>query len=109
MTLLDIEVDLSDEAQSIRDTVHKFAEEAMRPAGDALGDVSTSCTPMHGDEHPGQQQHGGEGGEHSPQPHSPRSQARSRALRDRVFLLISSSVGRSGPRVNERPSGRPRH
>ena len=36
MTLLDIEVNLSDEAQSIRDTVHKFAGEVMRPAGAAL-------------------------------------------------------------------------
>jgi alkylation response protein AidB-like acyl-CoA dehydrogenase len=36
VTLLDIEVDLSDEAQSIRDTVHKFAEEVMRPAGVSL-------------------------------------------------------------------------
>ncbi|MBW2448354.1 MAG: acyl-CoA/acyl-ACP dehydrogenase, partial [Deltaproteobacteria bacterium] len=36
MTFLDIEVDLSDEAQTIRDTVHKFAEEVMRPAGEAL-------------------------------------------------------------------------
>jgi len=36
VTLLDIEVDLSDEAQSIRDTVHKFAEEVMRPAGASL-------------------------------------------------------------------------
>jgi len=36
MALLDIEVDLSDEAESIRDSVHKFAEEIMRPAGQAL-------------------------------------------------------------------------
>jgi len=36
MALLDIEVDLSDEAQGIRDSVHKFAEEIMRPAGQAL-------------------------------------------------------------------------
>jgi len=36
VTFLDIEVDLSDEAQTIRDTVHKFAEEVMRPAGEAL-------------------------------------------------------------------------
>ncbi len=36
MTLLDIEVDLSDEAQGIRDAVHKFSEEVVRPAGDAL-------------------------------------------------------------------------
>ena len=41
MALFDIEVDLSEEASGIRDTVHKFAEEVMRPAGaqlDRLGD-----------------------------------------------------------------------
>jgi len=36
MQLPDIEVGLSDESQAIRDTVHKFAEEVMRPAGTEL-------------------------------------------------------------------------
>jgi alkylation response protein AidB-like acyl-CoA dehydrogenase len=36
VALLDLEINLSDEAQSIRDTVHKFAAEIMRPAGAAL-------------------------------------------------------------------------
>ncbi len=36
MTLMDIEVNLPEETQSIRDTVHKFAEEVMRPAGEQL-------------------------------------------------------------------------
>ena len=40
MTLLDIEVNLSEEAQSIRDTVHKFAEEVMRPAGEKLDSLA---------------------------------------------------------------------
>jgi hypothetical protein len=33
MALTDIEVNLTEEAQEIRDTAHKFAEEVMRPAG----------------------------------------------------------------------------
>lgn len=36
MGLTDIEVDLCEEDRSIRDTVHKFAAEVMRPAGTAL-------------------------------------------------------------------------
>jgi alkylation response protein AidB-like acyl-CoA dehydrogenase len=36
MPLADIEVNLSDEASAIRDSVHKFAEEVMRPAGAEL-------------------------------------------------------------------------
>jgi alkylation response protein AidB-like acyl-CoA dehydrogenase len=36
MQLPDIEVGLSDEAQAIRDTVHKFAEDVLRPAGTEL-------------------------------------------------------------------------
>ena len=41
MAMIDLEVELSDEEQAARDTVHKFAEEIMRPAGvelDALAD-----------------------------------------------------------------------
>jgi acyl-CoA dehydrogenase len=33
MSVVDLEVGLSDEAREIRDTAHKFAEEVMRPAG----------------------------------------------------------------------------
>ena len=40
MALTDIEVDLSDEAQEIRGTAHKFAEELMRPAGAELDKLS---------------------------------------------------------------------
>jgi len=36
MASIDLETQLSDEEQSVRDTVHKFAEEVMRPAGIAL-------------------------------------------------------------------------
>ncbi|OFV81432.1 MAG: hypothetical protein A2W26_05060, partial [Acidobacteria bacterium RBG_16_64_8] len=36
MAMIDLDVDLSDEERTIRDTVHKFAEEVMRPAGIAL-------------------------------------------------------------------------
>jgi alkylation response protein AidB-like acyl-CoA dehydrogenase len=36
MPLTDIEVNLSDEAQAVRDTAHKFAEEVLRPAGAEL-------------------------------------------------------------------------
>jgi alkylation response protein AidB-like acyl-CoA dehydrogenase len=36
MLLPDIEVNLSDEVQAIRDTAHHFAEEVMRPAGTEL-------------------------------------------------------------------------
>ena len=36
MPLTDIEVNLSDETQAVRDTAHKFAEEVMRPAGAEL-------------------------------------------------------------------------
>jgi acyl-CoA dehydrogenase len=41
MTMIDLEVGLSDEERTIQDTVHKFAAEVMRPAGvklDALPD-----------------------------------------------------------------------
>jgi alkylation response protein AidB-like acyl-CoA dehydrogenase len=41
MALLDLDVGLTDEEQAIRDRVHKFAEEVLRPAGrqlDALAD-----------------------------------------------------------------------
>ena len=36
MPLTDIEVNLSDETQAVRDTAHKFAEEVLRPAGAEL-------------------------------------------------------------------------
>ena len=36
MASIDLETQLSDEERSVRDTVHKFAEEVMRPAGIAL-------------------------------------------------------------------------
>jgi alkylation response protein AidB-like acyl-CoA dehydrogenase len=36
MASIDLEAQLSDEERGIRDTVHKFAEEVMRPAGIAL-------------------------------------------------------------------------
>jgi alkylation response protein AidB-like acyl-CoA dehydrogenase len=36
MALVDLELDLSPEEQAVRDTVHKFAAEVMRPAGEAL-------------------------------------------------------------------------
>ena len=36
MALIDLDVDLSDEERKVRDTVHKFAAEVMRPAGIAL-------------------------------------------------------------------------
>ena len=36
MTSIDIEIGLSDEDCAIRDTVHKFAEEVLRPAGAEL-------------------------------------------------------------------------
>jgi alkylation response protein AidB-like acyl-CoA dehydrogenase len=41
MASIDLEIELSDEERAVRDTVHKFAEEVMRPAGarlDALAD-----------------------------------------------------------------------
>ena len=36
MALVDLELDLSPEELAVRDTVHKFAAEVMRPAGEAL-------------------------------------------------------------------------
>ncbi|MBI4514230.1 MAG: acyl-CoA/acyl-ACP dehydrogenase [Deltaproteobacteria bacterium] len=36
MAMIDLDVDLSDEERRVRDTVHKFAAEVMRPAGVAL-------------------------------------------------------------------------
>ena len=36
MSMIDIDVELSEEEQKVRDTVHKFAAEVMRPAGVAL-------------------------------------------------------------------------
>jgi alkylation response protein AidB-like acyl-CoA dehydrogenase len=48
MPLVDLEVDLSPEEQAVRDTVHKFATEVMRPAGtqlDALADPSDVIAP----------------------------------------------------------------
>ena len=59
MALVDIEVGLSDQEREIRDTVHKFAEEVMRPAGAALdrlpdpADVIAPDSPLWGvfDEH----------------------------------------------------------
>ena len=36
MLLPDIEVGLSEEARAIRDSVHKFADEVLRPAGTQL-------------------------------------------------------------------------
>ena len=44
MPLTDIEVNLTDEAQAIRDTAHKFAEEVMRPAGAELDRLPTPPT-----------------------------------------------------------------
>jgi alkylation response protein AidB-like acyl-CoA dehydrogenase len=48
MALTDIEVNLTEEAQEIRDTAHKFAEEVMRPAGvelDMLADPADVSAP----------------------------------------------------------------
>ena len=48
MPLVDLDVDLSPEEQAVRDTVHKFAEEVMRPAGaqlDALADPDDVIKP----------------------------------------------------------------
>ena len=36
MTSIEIEAELTDEERTIRDTVHKFAEEVMRPVGEQL-------------------------------------------------------------------------
>jgi hypothetical protein len=36
MPMMDLDIDLSDEERRIRDLVHKFAAEVMRPAGIAL-------------------------------------------------------------------------
>jgi alkylation response protein AidB-like acyl-CoA dehydrogenase len=36
MALIDLELDLSPEERAVRDTVHKFAAEVLRPAGEAL-------------------------------------------------------------------------
>jgi hypothetical protein len=36
MASVDLEVTLSDQKSAIRDTVRKFAQEVMRPAGTAL-------------------------------------------------------------------------
>ncbi len=40
MPMIDLEVGLSDEEVAIRDTVHKFAEEELRPAGQQLDRLS---------------------------------------------------------------------
>lgn len=40
MPLAEIEISLSDQARAFRDSVHKFAEEVMRPAGAALDRLS---------------------------------------------------------------------
>ena len=48
MALIDLEIGLSDEEQAIRDTVHKFADEVLRPAGrqlDALADPADVIAP----------------------------------------------------------------
>ncbi|MFQ5698994.1 MAG: acyl-CoA dehydrogenase family protein [Myxococcota bacterium] len=48
MTSIDLESDLSEEEQAIRERVHKFAEEVMRPAGialDALADPQEVIAP----------------------------------------------------------------
>jgi alkylation response protein AidB-like acyl-CoA dehydrogenase len=48
MAMIDIEVGLSDEERAVRDTVHKFAAEVMRPAGrklDALDDPEQVSAP----------------------------------------------------------------
>jgi hypothetical protein len=42
MALVDLELDLSPEERAIRDTVHKFAAEVLRPAG-SLGKGRTYC------------------------------------------------------------------
>ncbi len=48
MAMIDIEVGLSDEERAVQDTVHKFAAEVMRPAGqklDALDDPEQVIAP----------------------------------------------------------------
>jgi len=48
MPLVDLDIDLSDEERKVRDTVHKFAAEVMRPAGiqlDALADPADVIAP----------------------------------------------------------------
>jgi alkylation response protein AidB-like acyl-CoA dehydrogenase len=48
MELIDLDLDLSEEEKAIRDTVHKFAEEVMRPAGiqlDRLADPADVIAP----------------------------------------------------------------
>ena len=48
MPTVDLDLDLTDEEKSVRDTVHKFAAEVMRPAGeklDALADPADVIAP----------------------------------------------------------------
>jgi alkylation response protein AidB-like acyl-CoA dehydrogenase len=48
MPMVDLDVDLSDEERNVRDTVHKFAAEVMRPAGiqlDALAEPADVIAP----------------------------------------------------------------
>jgi alkylation response protein AidB-like acyl-CoA dehydrogenase len=47
MMLQDIDVDLSDEERNIRDLVHKFAENVMRPAGQTLDRLSADEVSRH--------------------------------------------------------------
>jgi alkylation response protein AidB-like acyl-CoA dehydrogenase len=43
MPLADIEVGLSPQERAVRDAVHKFAEEVLRPAGTALDRIADPC------------------------------------------------------------------
>jgi alkylation response protein AidB-like acyl-CoA dehydrogenase len=46
--MIDLDVDLTDEERAVRDTVHKFSEEVLRPAGrqlDALADPADVIAP----------------------------------------------------------------
>jgi alkylation response protein AidB-like acyl-CoA dehydrogenase len=48
MVTIDLDVDLTDEERAVRDMVHKFAEEVLRPAGrqlDALPDPADVIKP----------------------------------------------------------------
>ena len=48
MAMIDLDVDLTDEERAVRDMVHKFAEEVLRPAGrqlDALADPADVIKP----------------------------------------------------------------
>jgi alkylation response protein AidB-like acyl-CoA dehydrogenase len=48
MALIDLDIELTDEERAIRDTVHKFSEEVLRPAGktlDALPDPADVIAP----------------------------------------------------------------